>query len=91
MRPCYLDVIVRLSDVIRADVHYAGDPARSLLTLAPRILQKMTFVDRQIPQDGCLGGDRPVVADFFAAEAFDVARYVFGVVSRSSEPCHPSR
>jgi glutathione S-transferase len=75
---CYLDVVTRFSDVIRADVTYGGDLGRSLATLAPRILQKIGFVDRQIPENGWLGGDEPVVADFFATEAFEVTRYVLG-------------
>jgi glutathione S-transferase len=75
---CYLDVLVRFADVIRADVTYGGDLGRSLATVAPRILQKLGFVDRQIPENGWIGGDQPVVADFFATEAFEVARYVLG-------------
>jgi glutathione S-transferase len=75
---CYLDVLVRFVEVIRADVLYGGDPGRSLGTLAPRILQKIGSVDRQIPENGWIGGDQPVVADFFATEAFEVARYVLG-------------
>jgi glutathione S-transferase len=75
---CYLDVLGRFVDVIRADLTYGGDPGRSLATVVPRILQKMGFVDRQIPENGWLGGDQPVVADFFATEAFEVARHVLG-------------
>jgi glutathione S-transferase len=75
---CYLDVVARLADVIRADVTYGGDLRRSLAAVAPRTLQKLGFVDRQIPESGWIGGDQPVVADFFATEAFEVVRYVLG-------------
>jgi glutathione S-transferase len=75
---CYLDVMMRFADLVRADMTYGGDLGRALATVAPRILQKMGFVDRQIPDRGWIGGDQPVVADFFAAEAFEAARYVLG-------------
>jgi glutathione S-transferase len=74
----YLDVVLRFADLIRADVTYAGDLGRSMATVAPRILQKMTFLDRQVPEEGWIGGGRPVVADFFVAEAFETARDILG-------------
>jgi glutathione S-transferase len=75
---CYLDFVRPFADVIRADVTFFGDIERSLAALAPRVLQKMKFIDELIPPSGWIGGDQPVVADFFAAEAFEVARYVLG-------------
>ncbi|MDP9003014.1 MAG: hypothetical protein M3O46_23220 [Myxococcota bacterium] len=39
---------------------------------ATRIMQKMDLVDAQIPETLWIGGDGPVVADFFATEAFEV-------------------
>jgi glutathione S-transferase len=76
---CYFDVLQRLVEVIRADQSYPGaDCGLTFSVAAPRILQKLSFVEEQVPAGSWIGGAAPVVADFFAVEAFDVLRYVLG-------------
>jgi glutathione S-transferase len=75
----YIDILQRLVDIIRADQLFPGaDCGRAFANLAPRILQKVECLEKQIPVTGWVGGATPVVADFFVAEAFDVLRYVLG-------------
>jgi glutathione S-transferase len=76
---CQLDVLHRLADIIRADLYFPGsDCGRAFAVFAPRILQKVDFLERQVPATGWIGGESPVVADFFVAETFELLRYVFG-------------
>jgi hypothetical protein len=77
---CYVDVTTRLGDLLWADVIY---PGANLAVSAPRILgrmlDKLRRLDRLMPEPGgWLGGHGPVVADFFAAEALELMRYLFG-------------
>jgi glutathione S-transferase len=75
----YMDVMLRLVEVIRADVHHPGaDPACSLVVALPRVLQKFEFVDASLPEATYLGGERPTMADFVVAETFEALRYVLG-------------
>jgi glutathione S-transferase len=75
----YIDVLHRLAEVIRADLSYPGADCRSAFAIAAqRILQKVEFLEKQVPATGFIGGGNPVVADFFAAEVFEVFRYVLG-------------
>jgi glutathione S-transferase len=75
----YIDVLHRLADVIRADLTYPGaDCGRAFAVVAPRMWQRVQSLERQVPETGWLGGESPVVADFFVAEAFEVLRYVLG-------------
>jgi glutathione S-transferase len=75
----YVDILNRFVDVIRADQSFPGsDSARAFGVMGPRIVQKLASIEKQIPAANWIGGATPVVADFFVAEAFDVARYVFG-------------
>jgi glutathione S-transferase len=58
---------------------YPGaDCGRALEVLAPRILQKVSCLETQIPATSWIGGATPVVADFFVAEAFETLAYVLG-------------
>ena len=77
MRTC--DVLVRLIEVIRADMHHPGaDPARSLVVALPRVLQKFELVDASLPKGRYFGGERPTLPDFVVAEPFEALRYVLG-------------
>ena len=74
----YLEVLLRVGDMLWADLVYPGaDLGRAIPRLAARMFDKLDRLDARIP-DGFLGGDRPVVADFFAAEAVETTRYVLG-------------
>jgi glutathione S-transferase len=75
----YIDVLLRLADLIRADITYPGaDPARAVTGMLPTILRKVELLDEQMAGGGWIGASAPVVADFFAAEAFEIVRYVLG-------------
>jgi glutathione S-transferase len=75
----YMDVMLRLVEVIRADAHHPGaDPARSLVVALPRILQKLESVDASLPEEPYIGGERLTMPDFVVAEAFEALRYVLG-------------
>jgi glutathione S-transferase len=76
---CYVDVVTRLAEVIRADQTYPGaDVGLSLANVLARALPKLERIDAQIPVEGWLGGARPVVPDFFAGETLEVLRHVVG-------------
>jgi len=75
----YIDVTLRLIEVIRADAYHPGaDPARSLVVALPRVLQKFELVDASVPEATYLGGERLTMPDFVVAEAFEALRYVLG-------------
>jgi len=76
----YVDVMLRLIEVIRADLlHPGADPVRSFAVALPRVLQKLETVDVALTgTGGFFGGDRPIMPDFFVAEAIGTLRYVLG-------------
>jgi glutathione S-transferase len=75
---CYLEVLVRLGELVWADALYPGvDPGASFRRLAPRVLRKLMSVESQLISDWFCG-DSPGAADFFALEAIEGLRYVFG-------------
>ncbi len=75
----YLDVLLRLADIVWADLTYPGaDVARAFAKMVPRVLQKMELLDGQLDATAWVAADGPVVADFFAGEAFEVFRYFLG-------------
>jgi len=75
----YMDIVLRLVEVIRADAHHPGaDLQRSLAVALPRVLQKFEHVDACLPDEHYFGGERPVMTDFFVAETFEALRYVMG-------------
>jgi glutathione S-transferase len=75
---CHLDVTVRFGEIIWADFVYPGaDMARAIGPLMARVMGKLERIDAVVAPMW-LGGDRPVMADFFAAEAFETIRYALG-------------
>lgn len=75
---CYLEVLVRIGELIWSDLMYAGaDFAKSVQMLMPRMLDKLACVENQY-RGAFFGGKRPIMTDFFAAEAIEVATYAFG-------------
>jgi glutathione S-transferase len=75
----YMDILLRLVEVIRADAHHPGaDPVRSLVVALPRVLQKFERVDASLPEASSLGGERLVMLDFVVAEAYEALCYVLG-------------
>ena len=71
--------MLRAGELIYADFIYPGaDLASSLPALLGRMLEKLGAVEAHSPEAGWLGGERPVMADFFAGESFEVLRYVLG-------------
>lgn len=76
---CYIEVTLRIGELIWADVLYpGGDLAGGFQLHIARMLDKLTRLDRQTPEAGWLGGSKPVMADFYAAEAVEALRYLLG-------------
>jgi glutathione S-transferase len=77
---CYLEVLMRIGDLIWADRVYPGvDLDRAAPRLVGRLFDKLDRLDVRIPERGWLGGERPIVPDFFAAEALETTRHILGV------------
>jgi glutathione S-transferase len=75
----YMDIMLRLVEVIRADTHHPGaDLQRSLMVALPRVLQKFEHLDACLPKSDYVGGQAPVMTDFFVAETFEALSYVLG-------------
>jgi glutathione S-transferase len=75
----YLDVAARFGEVIWVDRMYPGvDIVAAFPFLMGRVFGKLDFIERVLPDSTWLGGERPVVADFFSAEAFETVRHVLG-------------
>jgi glutathione S-transferase len=80
---CFMDILMRLAEVLRADEYFPGcDPARALALHAPRVLQKLELLEVELGAAEWFGGREPVNADFFAAEAIEVVAYVLGPARR---------
>jgi prostaglandin-H2 D-isomerase / glutathione transferase len=77
---CYIDVLVQLAALLRADQTYPGaDLAQGFRTILSRIvLPKLELLDVHLPDAPWVGGERPVVADFFVADALELVRYLLG-------------
>ena len=76
---CYVEVTLKVGEIIWADLLYPGaDLARGFSFHLGRMLDKLGRLDAHIPENGWLGGERPGMADFFAAEAIEAQRYVLG-------------
>ena len=79
---CYIEVTLRIGEIVWADLRYpGGDLARAFRRHLARMLDKLGRLDTLIPEGGWLGGERPGMADFFAAEALEAQRYVLGPAS----------
>jgi glutathione S-transferase len=76
----YLDVIVPVAHAIWSDVLFPGaDPRGVTARQLPRWLTKLRHAGALLPDDRpFLGGDAPVVADFFLYEAFDAVASLIG-------------
>lgn len=76
---CYIEIMLRSGELIWADYMYPGaDIGGALPGLVGRMLEKIGGVEALSPEDGWLGGARPVMADFFAGESVEVLRYMLG-------------
>src|SRR4029079_6996164 len=76
---CYLEGIVRVADIVWLETLYPGaNPAQVLPRFVVRTLDKFDPIDDLVPEHGWIGGEKPTLADFFAAEAFEAARYLLG-------------
>jgi glutathione S-transferase len=76
---CYIEVILRIGEIVWADLIYPGvELANVFPGQLTRMLDKLGRLDARIPEAGWLGGDRPGMADFFAAEAVEAQRYLLG-------------
>jgi glutathione S-transferase len=74
----YIDVLVRTAELIWAEVMYPGvDLSAAFSRTAGRVLAKLERLEDETP-DRFFGGERPVMADFFAAEGLAVFRHLLG-------------
>lgn len=75
---CYIEVLLRVGELIWAGAVYPGaDPRHALAVYAPRVLQKLAAVEAQLT-GAWLCGPRPGLADFFACESLAALRKVLG-------------
>jgi glutathione S-transferase len=75
----FLDVVLRVGEIYWADALFPGvDLAKAVPRLAGHVVDKLARLGGVLPPTGWLGGDRPAVADFFAAEATEVVRVLLG-------------
>jgi glutathione S-transferase len=82
---CYIDVTLRLADLVRADLVYPGaDGARALALVMPRMMGKLELLDKELKGSAWYGGSDPVIADFVAAETLEVLLYVLGPSRRDA-------
>jgi glutathione S-transferase len=76
----YLDVMVPVAQAIWSDVIFPGaDPGGVTALHLPRWISKLRRAGALLPEDrSFLGGDAPLVADFFLYEAFDAVASLIG-------------
>src|SRR5262245_11922046 len=76
---CFLDILMRIAELLRADEYYPGsDPTRAFVLHAPRIMSKLERLEAALGTAQWFGGEHPLTADFFAAEAIETVAYVLG-------------
>lgn len=76
---CYTEAMMRLGELIWADLIYPGsDLAVALPILLGRMQDKMRRLETATPESGWFGRSAPGMADFFAAEAVECLNYLLG-------------
>jgi glutathione S-transferase len=81
----YLDVMLRIAGVLRAELFYPGaDPARGFAIALPQIVQKLELLEKELGAGPWFGGGEPVVTDFFVAEGVGVLLYALGPSRRAA-------
>jgi glutathione S-transferase len=75
----YVDVMLQVGDILWVEATYPGaDLAAAAPRTMARVVDKLERISKLIPTPGWFGGQVPTVADFFAAEALGVTRYLLG-------------
>jgi glutathione S-transferase len=75
----YTEAMMRTGELIWADVLHPGvDLSAAFPPIAGRMIAKLERVDAAVPAGSFFGGDRPVMADFFAAEGLAALRHLLG-------------
>jgi len=75
----FLEVMLRAGDLLWADLLYAGvDLAIAQPRLLARMFDKLGRLEAMTPEAGYYAGERPLLADFFAAESFETFGHVIG-------------
>ncbi len=76
---CYTQVMMRLGELIWADLIYPGaNLAAALPVLLGWMLDKMGRLEATVSDGGWFGRSAPGMADFFAAEAVEALLYLLG-------------
>mgnify|MGYP000081267201 FL=1 len=76
---CYTEVMLRLGELIWADLIYPGaNLAVALPMLLGRMQDKMRRLEALTPEAGWFGRSAPTLADFFAAESVECLGYLLG-------------
>ena len=75
----YLEVILRLGDILWSDVVFEGTtPETMAARLMPRMLSKLTFLESLVETKPFFGDKKPVLADFFVCEGIEALHFAFG-------------
>lgn len=76
---CYTEVMLRLGELIWADLIYPGSNLSTALPmLLGRMQDKMRRLENVVPEAGWFGRSAPGMADYFAAEAVECLIYLLG-------------
>lgn len=76
---CYTEVMLRLGELIWADLIYPdANLAAALPMLLGRMQDKMRRLETVAPEAGWFGRSGPGMADYFAAEAVECCNYLLG-------------
>jgi glutathione S-transferase len=74
----YLECVMGTADLIWAEILHPGvDLSLAFPRRAGRIVAKLARLEAETP-DGFFGGERPVMADFFAAEGLEALLHLLG-------------
>lgn len=72
----YIELVVRAAELVWADLLHPGiDLSVAFPRRMARMVEKLESLDAQAPE-GFFGGERPVMADFFAAESLRAMQHL---------------
>lgn len=76
---CYTEVSLQIAQLLWLDLFNPGvDLAAAVPLQFGRLVARLTRLEAHAPEAGWFGGERPLMADYFAAEAIEALRYLLG-------------